>query len=704
MIAEHAWLACISGLQWNHLCDMTTTMTTDIQQKINVLRETINEHNYRYYVLDAPTIPDAEYDRLFKQLEALEKQYPQFITSISPTQRVGAKPVSALQTIQHSAPMLSLSNAFDEEAVLAFHHRVQQRLGSHVNIEYVAEPKLDGLAVSLFYQKGELSYAATRGDGEEGEDITNNVRTIKAVPLKLRGENVPTQLLVRGEIYMPKQSFAALNQWAANNGEKQFANPRNAAAGSLRQLDPKITAARTLSIYCYALANTPENNDMLTRCGLQYNIQIVEYLKKIGFPVNEYTEKLSNIEACLNYHNKILQQRAQLPYEIDGVVYKVNDLEQQKILGAIARAPRWALAHKFPAQEEVTVLLDVEFQVGRTGVVTPVARLKPIFVGGVTVSNATLHNMDDIIRKEVRVGDTVIVRRAGDVIPEIVSVVLEQRPKDTQEIALPKHCPVCGSDVVKIDDEAAARCTGGLYCAAQRKQAIIHFASRKAMNITGLGEKIIDQLVELNYVKTVVDLYHLELSQLASLERMGMKSAENVLQSLENSKKTTLARFLYALGIRDVGEATANSLAEHFSCLTLLQQADYDHLQTIDDIGPVVARHIVDFFKQAHNCEVIQGLRDSGITWSERPAKLPTSTALSQKRFVLTGTLSGMSRDQASERLRKLGAKVSNSVSSKTDYLVAGEEAGSKLTKAQALGVPTLSEAEFITLLQDLEK
>lgn len=676
-------------------------MSDKIKQRIDTLRKELNEHNYHYYVLDQPTIPDSEYDRLLRELQDLENQHPELIIATSPTQRIGAAPLSSFATIHHPIPMLSLSNAFNEQELLAFHHRIQQKLGAHQAFEYVGEPKLDGLAVSLFYENGELTYAATRGDGENGEDITNNVRTINAVPLLLRGKNLPKQILVRGEVYMPKQGFIDFNKEAAKKGGKQFANPRNAAAGSLRQLDPKITAKRPLSIYCYtlnAISGTVQQQFHLTQ-----HFQVLEFLKNIGFPVNENTKKLSSINDCLSYYQHLLQIRESLPYEIDGVVFKVNDLQQQDDLGTIARAPRWAIAHKFPAHEELTELLDVEFQVGRTGVVTPVARLKPVFVGGVTVSNATLHNMDEIERKDVRVGDIVIVRRAGDVIPEVVSAILERRPPHTKKIKLPQHCPVCGSDVIKNADEAAARCMGGLFCAAQRKQALIHFASRKAMDISGLGERIIDQLVEKNYVKTIADLYHLELTQLAGLDRMGLKSAENIIKGLDKSKKTTLSKFLYALGIRDVGESTAHSLAEHFASLEALEQANYEELQTIEDIGPIVAHHIVDFFKQSHNREVIRALRESGIMWPEEKNKTK-QTALTGKRFVLTGTLASMSRELATERLQVLGAKVSNSVSTNTDYVVAGEAAGSKLTKAQQLNIPILDENQLLKLLQDYEK
>ncbi len=675
----------------------------EVKQLSSELRTQLQEHNYRYYVLDDPSVPDAEYDRLFRELQALEAQYPELITPDSPTQRVGAEPLASFGQVRHTVPMLSLANAFAESEVLAFNRRICERLQKaglqHAGIDYACEPKLDGLAVSILYIDGSLHQAATRGDGATGEDITQNVRTIPAVPLHLRGSDFPPVLEVRGEVYMPKAGFAALNQRAEQRGEKIFANPRNAAAGSLRQLDPKITATRPLAIFCYGIGQVDDMFAMPER-----HSELLACLKAWGLPVCPENKVVNGEQECLDFYAKLAQKRAQLPYEIDGVVYKVDRFDWQQTLGFVSRAPRWAVAHKFPAQEEMTQLVDVEFQVGRTGVLTPVARLQPVFVGGVTVSNATLHNMDEIARKDVRIGDTVIVRRAGDVIPEVVSSIKEKRPKNSREIVLPTQCPVCGSDVIRAEGEAAARCSGGLFCEAQRKEAIKHFASRKAMDIEGLGDKIVEQLVDEGLIRDVADIFVLRGSQLAALERMGDKSAENLVQAIAQSKQTTLARFLFALGIREVGEATAKNLSEHYGGLAAIMQADVEMLQTVSDVGPVVAQHIVAFFRQTHNQEVIAKLQAAGVQWEEcDPAqKTVGPQPLDGQTYVLTGTLSSMTRDEAKAKLQALGAKVAGSVSKKTSAVVAGAEAGSKLTKAQDLGVDVLDEEAFLALLDKL--
>ncbi|OGT21635.1 MAG: DNA ligase (NAD(+)) LigA [Gammaproteobacteria bacterium RBG_16_57_12] len=663
----------------------------NIVQRIATLREQINYHNYRYYVLDDPQIPDAEFDRLFRELQALEQQHPELITADSPTQRVGGAPLGEFKPVRHEVPMLSLANAFDDIEVEAFDQRARTRLEVEA-IEYTAEPKLDGLAISLLYEQGELVRAATRGDGETGEEVTHNVRTIHAIPLRLLGKDYPGLLEVRGEVYMPRRGFERLNVEQEARGEKAFANPRNAAAGSLRQLDPRITAQRPLAFYCYGVGRV-QGGKLPGQ-----HLAILNCLREWGLPVSGEIRQVQGVMGCLDYYRAMAPRRATLPYEIDGVVYKVNSLAQQQALGFVSRAPRWAIAHKFPAQEEMTRVLAIDVQVGRTGALTPVARLEPVFVGGVTVTNATLHNEDEVHRKDVRVGDTVIVRRAGDVIPEVVSVVLSRRPAKTAVFKMPKQCPKCGSQVVRPEGQAVSRCVGGLYCPAQRKQAIKHFAARRAMDIEGLGDKLVDQLVDEALIHDVADLYVLTESQLAGLERMGDKSAENLIQALEKSKHTTLARFIYALGIREVGEATAQALAQYFANLKKLEQADLESLQQVPDVGQVVAESIYRFFRQAHNREVINKLLEAGITW---PAPVATAAAqtLAGQTFVLTGTLQTMTRDEAKQRLQARGAKVSGSVSKKTTYVVAGSEAGSKLADAQALGVKVLSEEELLKLL-----
>jgi DNA ligase (NAD+) len=668
-----------------------------IKQHAQELRAEIELHNYRYYVLDNPTIPDAEYDKLLRELQQIEQDHPQLITADSPAQRVGAAPLKAFSQITHKIPMLSLNNAFDDAEVEAFDRRVCEGL-SVDSVEYAVEPKFDGLAVSLRYEDGMLKTGATRGDGYTGEDITSNLKTIKSIPLSLPVRTPPSLLEVRGEVLMLKADFLALNQRQLAKGEKEFANPRNAAAGSLRQLDPGITATRRLTFFAYGIGEYQN-----THMPQDKHSQVMAYLAALHFPVAKECTVVTGLQELLAYYQAIGAQRESLPYDIDGVVYKVNALLQQEQLGFVSRAPRFAIAHKFPAQEAVTQLLDIDVQVGRTGALTPVARLKPVFVGGVTVTNATLHNADEIERKDVRIGDTVIVRRAGDVIPEVVSVILDKRPVDAQVFAMPAHCPVCGAKAVRLPGEAVSRCTGGLFCPAQRKQAILHFASRRAMDIEGLGDKLVDQMVDHAIVRTPADLYQLGLTALANLERMADKSANNILSAIEKSKQTTLARFIYALGIRNVGEATAKELAAHLGSLDRLIEADNERLQQIPDIGPVVAQSIVDFFAEQHNCEVIEQLRASGVHWDEHAGEPELSSAaapLQGKTFVLTGTLPNMSREEAKESIESLGGKVTGSVSKKTDYVVVGADPGSKYDKALSLGITILDEAGLQALLQ----
>lgn len=665
------------------------------KKEIEQLKQKINEHNYYYYVLDDPRISDAEYDKLFRRLKVLEDKHPHLLTIDSPTQRVGAAPLKEFSSVQHQIPMLSLENAFDEADVTAFDQRIRDRLKVKSSIEYCCEPKLDGVAISIRYEDGVLIQAATRGDGYTGEDVTSNVKTIKMIPLHLRGKDIPKVLEVRGEIFMTKAGFEKLNAQAAKSDEKVFANPRNAAAGSLRQLDPRITAKRPLNIFFYGIGHAE---------GVKLPTKHYDILKKLadwGLRINPYIEVAKGKEASLNYYEKIGKLRIQLPYEIDGVVYKVNDIKEQEQLGYVTRAPRFALAHKFPAEEVQTIIEAVDFSVGRTGALTPVARLKPVYVHGVTVSNATLHNMDEIHRKDIRIGDTVIVRRAGDVIPEVVGVVKEKR-QSTKKITMPKHCPICHSSVEQVEGEAVARCTGGLICPAQRKEIIKHFASRRAMDIEGLGDRLVDQLVEKHLLKSVADIYGLTHTQLENLDRMGTKSASNIIKQINKSKKTTFSRFLYALGIREVGEATAKQLALHFKTLSALQAANIEELQAVTDIGPVVATHIEHFLHESHNREVIKKLIKAGIQWEE--IKQAKHLPLQGQTFVITGTLSDMSRDEAKDRLEKLGAKVSGSVSSKTNYVIVGLEPGSKLEKAKALNIPILEDDQFHTFLNKYDK
>ena len=668
-----------------------------IKQHIQTLRSTIDLHNYRYYVLDDPTIPDAEFDSMMRELEHIEQEHPQLVTLDSPTQRVGAAPLKAFAQVTHRQPMLSLSNAFSTAEVEAFDRRICEGLSASC-VEYAVEPKFDGLAVSLSYEWGVFTKGATRGDGYTGEDITANLKTVRSIPLSLRVNNPPALLEIRGEVLMLKADFLALNLRQQARGEKLFANPRNAAAGSLRQLDPSVTASRRLAFFAYGLG---EYDDLNVPCDTHDHV--MTYLASLHFPVARECGVVQGTSGLLAYFQQIGDLRDQLPYDIDGVVYKVNAIEQQQQLGYVSRAPRFAIAHKFPAQEAMTELIGIEVQVGRTGALTPVARLNPVFVGGVTVTNATLHNADEIARKDVRVGDTVVVRRAGDVIPEIVSVVPEKRSTGAPVFAMPDHCPACGARAIRLPNETVSRCTGGLFCPAQRKQAILHFASRRAMDIEGLGEKLVDQMVDNAIIRTPADLYRLGLAALANLERMAEKSASNLLQAIENSKHTTLARFVYALGIRNVGEATAKDLAIHLGSLDRLMAADSERLQQVSDIGPIVAESIVDFFAEAHNREVIEQLRASGVQWLEHEEKLDSkiqALPLSGKTFVLTGTLPTLSREQAKEKIELLGGKVSGSVSKKTDYVVAGSDPGSKYDKAVNLGITVLDEAGLLTMLQ----
>ena len=658
-------------------------------QRARELHQQLHEHNYRYYTKDDPLISDAGYDQLLRELQALETKYPELISADSPTRRVGAAPLKEFGEVRHEVRMLSLDNSFTDEELADFDRRVRERLGED-GVEYAAEPKLDGLAVSLLYQDGQLLRAATRGDGETGEDVTENVRTMASVPLKLVGEGIPKTLEVRGEVYLSHTGFAALNQLAEAEGQKPFVNPRNAAAGSLRQLDSSITARRPLEMFCYGVGKVAGGTLANT------HVEILAQLQRWHLRVYDDIQVVSGVEGCIAYYQRYQQQRQQLPFEIDGVVFKVNRLDQQDALGFVSRAPRWAIARKFPAEERESTVLGIDIQVGRTGALTPVARLEPVFVGGVTVTNATLHNADEIRRKDVRPGDRVIVRRAGDVIPEVVRVLKDKRNKGAKKFHMPSACPVCGSLVTRAEGETVARCSGGLFCPAQRKQAIKHFASRRAMDIEGLGNKLVDQLVEKGLVATASDLFQLSVAALAGLERMAEKSAVNLVAALDKSKATTLERFIFALGIREVGETTAQTLAREFGELEPLMAADIEALEAVRDIGPVVARHVVDFFAERHNRDVIEKLCKAGISWpaTEKPQQQP----LAGKVFVLTGTLS-MPRNELKQQLQLLGARVTGSVSKKTDYVVVGENPGSKRDQALQLGVTVLGESECLQLM-----
>ncbi|HZP91425.1 MAG TPA: NAD-dependent DNA ligase LigA [Burkholderiales bacterium] len=658
------------------------------------LRRVIEQANYDYYVKDAPTLPDAEYDRLFRELQALEAAHPELVTPDSPTQRVGAAPLAELSAVTHATPMLSLNNAFAEDDVAAFDRRVREGLEAHGDVEYCAEPKFDGLAVSLTFENAAFVLGATRGDGYTGEDVTANLRTLRAVPLRLAAAGVPELLEVRGEVLMLKRDFENLNREQRARGEKEFANPRNAAAGSLRQLDSRITASRRLAFFAYGIGAVRGGNIPRDRHSRQ-----LDYLVSLRFPVAQERKVVKGVDGLLAYYREIGARRASLPFDIDGVVYKVDDLRAHDRLGFVSRAPRFAIAHKYPAQEEITQVLDIDVQVGRTGALTPVARLAPVFVGGVTVTNATLHNEDEIRRKDVRIGDYVIVRRAGDVIPEVVSVVRERRPASVRAFRMPAKCPICGSKVERLEGEAVARCTAGLYCPAQRKQSLLHFASRRAMDIEGLGEKLVDQLVDEGLVKTPADLYRLDLRTLAGLERMAEKSASNVLEAIEKSKDTTLSRFIYALGIRNVGEATARDLARHFGKLEAMLDADEEALQQVPDVGPVVAVSIANFFREPHNRQVIRRLREAGVAWKEERPRAGRGAPLAGRTFVLTGTLPHLTRDEAKQRIEAAGGRVTGSVSKKTDYVVVGADPGGKLEKARDAGVAVLDEEGLLELL-----
>ncbi|MDP3608063.1 MAG: NAD-dependent DNA ligase LigA [Methylophilus sp.] len=660
--------------------------------EISALKNQITEYDYHYYVLDAPLVSDNEYDGLYRRLIALETDFPELITPDSPTQRVGGSVSSAFESVKHRQAMLSLNNAFLDEEVAAFDKRILESL-DHTQVEYAVEPKFDGLAITLTYEHGLFVQGATRGDGYAGENVTHNLRTIRAIPIKLATASPPALLEVRGEVLMLKRDFERLNQAQEARGGKLFANPRNAAAGSLRQLDPRITATRPLHFFAYGLGETEGAPKFASHS------QALQYLSELHFPVSDLRDVKQGVNGLRDYYATIGAKRASLPFDIDGVVYKVNAFDQQNTLGYVSRAPRWAIAHKFPAEEATTIVDDITVQVGRTGAITPVARLKPVFVGGVTVTNATLHNEDELRRKDIYIGDTVIVRRAGDVIPEVVSSIAEKRPADARKFMMPTTCPECGSHIERPQDEAVARCTGGLFCPAQRKQAITHFASRRAMDIEGLGEKLVDQLVEANLVHKLDDIYRLDTSTLASLERMAQKSAQNVVDAIQHSKQTTLARFIYALGIRNVGEATAKDLANHFGRLNTLMAANTEQLLQVNDVGPIVAEAILQFFAEPHNVDVIQSMREQGVTWSEHDGKKANTGGLSGQTFVLTGTLPTMSRDAAKALIEAAGGKVSGSVSKKTHYVVAGADAGSKLENAQTLGVPVLDEAGLIALL-----
>ncbi|GAA4353006.1 NAD-dependent DNA ligase LigA [Kangiella taiwanensis] len=673
-----------------------TNKADNVSKELERLRSLINDYNYQYYVLDDPSVPDAEYDRLYRELTQLEAEHPELITTDSPTQRVGAKPDSGFAEVVHELPMLSLDNAMDNDEMINFNRRVIDRLAFSGDIEYVCEPKLDGLAISLLYEDGVLTRAATRGDGTQGENITLNAKTIRSIPLKLRIENPPKRIEVRGEVFMLKSSFETINEEAREQGSKVFANPRNAAAGSLRQLDPQITAKRNLSFYAYSMGLVSDDFELEGQ-----HFARLQQIKQLGLPVSSEVKVVKGIDGCLEYYQDISERRDSLQYEIDGVVNKVNEIALQERLGFVARAPRWAIAHKFPAQEEITQLTGVDFQVGRTGALTPVARLDPVSVGGVTVSNATLHNMDEIQRLGVMINDYVIIRRAGDVIPQVVSVIEDRRPDNLIAIETPLECPVCESPVERAEGEAVIRCTGGLVCSSQRNEALKHFASRKAMDIDGLGDKLVEIFSEKGYVKSISDLYRVTKEQIVGLERMGEKSADNLLSALEKSKSTTLPKFLYALGIREVGEVTAKNIANHFLTIEAIMQASQDELESVSDVGPIVAHHITAFFDNEDNRQQVQELMELGVHWPQIEKKSDEELPLKEKTYVITGSFEGISRAEIKEKLESLGAKVAGSVSKKTSGLIAGEKAGSKLTKAESLGIEVLG-LEFVHSLEDI--
>ncbi|BCK87888.1 DNA ligase [Sideroxyarcus emersonii] len=677
--------------------------SSEVTRRAALLRTQIADYDYWYYVKDLPRVPDAEYDKLFRELQALEAQYPELLTSDSPTQRVGGKPLDMFQPVRHAIPMLSIRTETDisDQGAITFDARVRRELDLNENdppIEYICELKFDGLAINLRYEQGRLVQAATRGDGETGEDVTQNVRTIHQIPLSLEGM-CPNILEVRGEVYMARPDFERYNERQRELGLPTLVNPRNGAAGSIRQLDPALAARRPLKFFAYGLGEKVEGWDWR-----KTHKEVLKQLDAWGFPVNDECRVVQGAQGLVEFHRRIEAMRDRLPFDIDGVVYKVNSIALQERLGFVSREPRWAVAHKFPAEEQLTVVRDIEIQVGRTGKLTPVAKLEPVFVGGTTVSNATLHNEGEIRRKDVHIGDTVIVRRAGDVIPEVVGVLPERRPPDARAFEMPASCPVCGSHVVREEGEADARCTGGLFCAAQRKQAILHFAGRRMMDVEGLGDKLVEQLVDENIIRSLPDLYRLDVATLAALERMAEKSAQNIVAALEKSKQATLNRFLFALGIRHVGESTAKDLARHFGKLDAIMQASVEQLLQVPDVGPVVAQSIVDFFAEAHNREVVKQLRELGVHWDEHDGVSTQTLPLRGKTFVLTGTLASLSRDEAKSRLEALGAKVAGSVSKKTDYVVAGTEAGSKLDKALELNVPVWDEQQLLEQLKENEK
>lgn len=671
---------------------MSSNSPTNLAERYTYLQAELARLEHAYYVLDNPLLPDAEYDRLYREMLDIESAHPEWVTSDSLSQRVGGAALKEFDSVQHIVPMLSLNNAFEDAELIAFDRRCREALHADV-VEYAGELKFDGLAISLRYENGVLVRAATRGDGARGEDVTANIKTIRAIPLRLTGKNIPAALEVRGEVFMYLRDFEKMNQQAAAAGEKEFANPRNAAAGSLRQLDSKVTARRPLSFFAYGLGDLEPQSWLPSTHEELLNVYI-----KLGLPVCPERRVMKSVVEILNFYNEVGAKRDSLPYDIDGVVYKVNSFAEQAKLGFVSRAPRFALAHKFPAQEALTTVLGIDVQVGRTGAITPVARLAPVEVGGVTVTNATLHNEDEIKRKDVRIGDTVSVRRAGDVIPEVVSVIKDRRPVNAREFIMPVRCPVCDSHIERLADEAIARCSGGLFCGAQRKQALVHFAHRRALDIEGLGEKIVDQLVDHHLVRTPADLYRLGFAALANLERMGDKSADNLIQAINKSRNTTLARFIFALGIRHVGETTAKDLANHYGSVHALMEASLEDLLMVNDVGPVVANSIVSFMQEAHNREVIEQLLASGLQLTVEEKEI--SAAVIGKTFVLTGTFPTLTRDAAKELLEKAGAKVAGSVSKKTDYVVAGTDAGSKLTKAEELGIAVIDEAAMLDLLK----